>query len=43
MFGPMYWPIFTVILKELNLLGKKVLGAKSEEDIDKLIQEQITV
>ena len=43
MFGPMYWPIFTVILKELNLLGKKVLGAKSEEDIDRLIQEQITV
>ena len=43
MFGPMFWPIFTVILKELNLLGKKIMGAKSEQDIEKLIMEQITV
>ena len=42
-FGPMYWPIFAVILKELNLMGKKVLGAKTEQDIDQLIQEKITV
>ena len=43
MFGPMFWPILTVILKELNLLEKKILGAKSEQDIEKLIMEQITV
>ena len=43
MFGPMFWPIFTVILKELNLLGKKIMGAKSEQDIEKLIMEQINV
>ena len=42
-FGPMYWPIFRVILKELNVLGKKVLGAKTEQDIDQLIREKITV
>ena len=45
-FGRMnslYWPIFAVILKELNLMGKKVLGAKTEQDIDQLIQEKITV
>ena len=42
-YGPMFWPIFIVILKELNLLGKKILGAKSEKDIDGLIMEQITV
>ncbi len=39
MFGPMFWPSFMVILKELNLFGMKVLGAKSEQDIDRLIHE----
>jgi len=43
MFGPMFWPIFTIILKELNLMGKKALGAKTEEDVDRLIGESIVV
>ena len=42
-FGPIYWPIFSVILKQLNVMGKKVLGVKTEQDIDQLIQQQITV
>lgn len=43
LFGPMFWPIFVKILRELHLLGKKVLGAATEQDVQQLMEEQITV
>jgi len=43
MYGPMFWPICSVILKELNVLGKKILGVKTEADTETLRMEELTV
>jgi hypothetical protein len=40
-YGPLFWPLFTEVLKGLGAFGRRMLAVENPEDIDEIMEESV--